>query len=113
VDVRRLVAEPVIMSDLSIGYGQIVLAMFGDLGLRPNILAIADNIETIKVIVQSGEGVAFVPRACVGNETRLGVLKALPITPPRSVALSFFRRRQPQSRRKEAFVTALYEALKD
>lgn len=113
VDVGRLVAEPVIMNDLSLGYGQIVLAMFDDLGIRPNILAIADDIETIKVIVQSGKGIAFVPRACVGNETELGVLKALPIAPPRSVALSFFRRRQPQSRRKEAFVTALYEALKD
>jgi DNA-binding transcriptional LysR family regulator len=113
VDVGRLVAEPVIMSDLSVGYGQIVLALFDDLGIRPNIMAVADNIETIKVIVQSGKGIAFVPRACVGNEVELGVLKALPIAPARSVALSFFRRRQPLTRRKEAFVAALYEALKD
>jgi DNA-binding transcriptional LysR family regulator len=113
VDVGRLVAEPVIMSDLSLGYGQAVLSMFADLGMRPNILAIADNIETIKVIVQSGKGIAFVPRACVANETGLGVLKVLPIAPARRVALAFFRRRQPLSRRKEEFLSALYEALKD
>jgi DNA-binding transcriptional LysR family regulator len=112
VDVGRLVAEPIIMSELSVGYGQIVLSLFADLGIRPNILAIADNIETMKVIVQSGRGIAIVPRACVDNEVALGVLKALPIAPARSVALSLFRRRQPLSRRKEGYLAALRDALK-
>ena len=101
------------MSELSVGYGQVVQSLFTDLGTRPNILAIADNIETIKVIVQSGKGIAIVPRACAENEVALGVLKALAISPSRSVALSLFRRRQPMSRRKESFLTALQEALKD
>jgi DNA-binding transcriptional LysR family regulator len=113
VDVGRLLAEPIIMSDLSLGYGQVVLGIFGDLGIRPNIFAIADNIETIKVVVQLGKGIAIVPKACVANEVALGVLKVLAISPGRSVALSLFRRRQPMSRRKEVFVKALYEALKD
>ncbi len=113
VDIGRLLAEPIIMSELTVGYGQVVLSLFTDLGIRPNILAIADNIETIKVIVQSGKGIAIVPRACAENEVSLGVLKALAITPSRSVALSLFRRRQPLSRRKEAFLTALQDALKD
>ena len=42
------------MSELTVGYGQVVLSLFTDLGIRPNILAVADNIETMKVIVQSG-----------------------------------------------------------
>ncbi|TDN01844.1 hypothetical protein CEE86_12155, partial [Lactobacillus crispatus] len=75
VDIGRLLAEPIIMSELSVGYGQVVLSLFTDLGIRPNILAIADNIETIKVIVQSGKGIAIVPRACAENEVSLGVLK--------------------------------------
>jgi len=113
VDVGRLVAEPIIMSELTVGYGQIVSSLFTDLGIRPNILAIADNIETMKVIVQSGRGIAIVPRASAANEIALGVLKALAITPARSVALSLFRRRQPMSRRKESFVAALRDALRD
>ncbi|WP_315834149.1 LysR family transcriptional regulator [Bradyrhizobium prioriisuperbiae] len=113
VDIGRLLAEPIIMSELTVGYGQAVLSLFTDLGTRPNILAIADNIETIKVIVQSGKGIAIVPRACAENEVALGVLKALAITPSRSVALSLFRRRQPLSRRKESFLTSLQDALKD
>ena len=67
IDVGRLLAEPIIMSELTIGYGQVVMSLFADLGIRPNILAVADNIETMKVIVQSGKGIAIVPRASAGN----------------------------------------------
>jgi hypothetical protein len=42
----------------------------------------------------------------------LGVLKALSIVPARSVMLSLFRRRQPLSRRKEGYFTAVRDALK-
>jgi DNA-binding transcriptional LysR family regulator len=113
VDVGKLVAEPIVMSELTVGYGQVVLSLFTDLGIRPNILAVADNIETMKVIVQSGSGVAVVPRPCADNEAALGVLKVLPIAPSRTVALSLFRRRQPLSRRKEGYLAALRDALRD
>jgi len=63
--------------------------------------------------VQSGKGIAIVPRASAGNEIELGVLKALSIAPARSVVLSLFRRRQPLSRRKESFLAALRDTLKD
>ena len=112
VDVGRLVAEPIIMSELTVGYGQVVLSLFADLGIRPNVVAVADNIETMKVIVQSGRGIAIVPRACAENEVALGVLKALSIVPKRSVVLSLFRRRQPLPRRKEGYLAAVREALK-
>ena len=112
VDLGRLGTEPIIMSELAVGYGDLVMTMFADLGLRPNILAVADNIETMKSIVQTGTGVAIVPRPCVDNEARLGVLKGLALTPPRQVVFSLFRRRQPMSRRKEAFVTRLRQALR-
>lgn len=111
IDVGQLVAEPIVMNELTVGYGQVVMSLFNDIGTRPNILAIADNIDTMKTIVQSGAGIAIVPRPCADNEVALGVLKAMPITPARPIALALFRRRQPLSRRKEAFVTALREAL--
>ncbi len=113
IDIGSLVSEPIIMSELTVGYGQVVLALFADLGIRPNILAVADNIETMKVIVQSGTGIAIVPRACVANEAALGVLKVLPIVPSRTVTLSLFRRRQPLSRRKEGYLAAVRDLLRD
>jgi DNA-binding transcriptional LysR family regulator len=113
VDVARLVTEPIVMNELTVGYGQVVLSLFTDLGTRPNILAIADNIETTKVIVQSGKAVAIVPRACAETEVALGALKAVSIIPQRRVALSLFRRRQPLSRRKQSYLSAIRDALRD
>jgi len=112
VDIGRLLAEPFIMSELTVGYGQVVFSLFTDLGIRPNILAVVDNIETIKIIVQSGGGIAIVPRASAENEVTLGLLKALAIAPARNVVLSLFRRREPLARRKEAALLKLREMLK-
>ncbi|MBI3513544.1 MAG: LysR family transcriptional regulator [Proteobacteria bacterium] len=113
IDIGGLVSEPIIMSELSVGYGETVTAMFSDLGIRPYILAVADNIETMKVIVQSGSGIAIVPRAAVANEVALGVLAALAIAPPRAVRFSLFRRRQAMSRKKEELFAFLKEVLTD
>lgn len=113
VDIRLLAAEPIIMNELTVGYGQVVQLLFSDLGIRPNILAIADNVETIKMIVQSGKGIAIVPRACAATEISLGILRASSIAPRCSVVLSLFRRRQPLSRRQEAYLSRLHDALKD
>ncbi len=113
VDIGQLVAEPIVMNELSVGYGQVVMSLFTDIGTRPNILAIADNIDTLKAIVQSGKGVAIVPRPCAENEVALGVLKTMAIAPVRRISLSLFHRRQPLSRRKEGFLLALRDALKD
>lgn len=112
VDIGRLVAEPTIMSELTVGYGQVVLSLFTDLGIKPNILAVVDNIETIKMIVQSEGGIAIVPRACAENEVTLGLLKALSIASARNVVFSLFRRREPLSRRKESALLNLQNMLK-
>jgi DNA-binding transcriptional LysR family regulator len=64
------------------------------------------------MIVQSGGGIAIVPRACAANEVALGLLKAMAIAPARNVAFSLFRRRQPMSRRKEAALLKLRDMLK-
>jgi DNA-binding transcriptional LysR family regulator len=113
IDLGQLVAEPIVMNELSVGYGQVVLSLFTDLGIRPNILAIVDNIDTMKAIVQSGKGIAIVPKPCTENEVALGVLKTMSIAPARQVALSLFHRQQPLSRRKEGFLAALRDSLKD
>jgi DNA-binding transcriptional LysR family regulator len=112
VDIGRLVAEPFIMSELTVGYGQVVLSLFTDLGIRPNVVAVVDNIETIKMIVQSEGGIAIVPRDCAENEVTLGLLKALSVAPARNVVFNLFRRREPMSRRKETALLKLREMLK-
>src|SRR5258705_4319381 len=95
VDIGRLVAEPIIMSELTVGYGQEVLALFTELGINPNILAVVDNIETIKMMVQSEGGIAIVPPACAEKEVTFGLVKAHSIQPAPNVVFSLFRRREP------------------
>jgi len=112
IDIGRLLAEPFIMSELTVGYGQVIFSLFTDLGIRPNILAVVDDIETMKMIVQAGGGIAIVPRACAENEVALGLLKALAIAPARNVSLSLFRRHEPLSRRKETALLKLRELLR-
>src|SRR5882757_7930599 len=112
IDIGRLLPEPFIMSELTVGYGQVFFSLFTDLGIRPNILSVVDNIETMKMIVQSGGGIAIVPRACAENEVALGLLKALAIAPARNVSFSLFRRHEPLSRRKETALLKLRELLR-
>ena len=110
LDVALLIEEPMIMNELSIGYGQIVSGMFNDLGMRPRIRAIVDNVETIKVMVQIGTGVAIVPADAARTEIELGLLAMRPLARSRRVVINAYRSRQALSRRKEALVQQITEA---
>lgn len=110
LDIALLLEEPTIMNELSIGYGQIVAGMFEDLGMRPRIRAVVDNVDTIKVMVQIGTGVAVIPADAVRTEIELGLLAMRPLTQARRIVISAYRSRQPLSRRKEALVQQLIEA---
>ena len=111
VPVARLAGEPLIMSELSVGYGRIVAALFADRGVRPRISAVADNVETMIAMVRAGAGVAVVPEAAVANEVALRHVKALHLAPPCMAPLGLFRRRQPMSTRREEIVARLRAAI--
>jgi DNA-binding transcriptional LysR family regulator len=107
----RLAGEKIIMSELSVGYGPVVSALFADRGLRPRILAVVDNVETIIAMVAAGAGIAVVPAAAVASEAALRQVKTVALSPRCTVALGLFRRRQPMSRRREEIVARLRAAL--
>jgi DNA-binding transcriptional LysR family regulator len=107
IDVALLFEEPIIMNELSIGYGQIVANMFNDLGMRPRVRAIVDNVETIKVMVQTGAGIAVIPADAAGNEVKLGLLAMRPLAQARRVRINAYRSRQALSRRKEALLQTI------
>lgn len=101
LDVTSIAEEPIIMSELSVGYGLAVMAMFGQLGISPRIQAVVDNIETIKVMVRSGIGHALVPAGAADQEARLGLIKILPIAPAYAITIECYRPRVGLSRHKE------------
>jgi DNA-binding transcriptional LysR family regulator len=112
VDIGSLVHEPIIMNELSVGYGQIVGSLFHDLGIRPRIRAVADNVETIKVIVQSGLGIAAIPAGAADIEIQLERLASRPISPARKITITAYRSRQGLSRRKEALFQRLCDNIR-
>ena len=101
VDIGLLVQEPIIMNELSIGYGQIVGTMFNDLGIRPRVKAVVDNVETIKVMVQTGIGIALIPSGAADLEAKAGLLELRPISPSRRISINVYRPQRSLSRRKE------------
>ncbi len=109
VDVALLIEEPIIMNELSIGYGQIVSTMFNDLGIRPRIRAIVDNVETIKVMVQTGAGIAVIPAGAVDMEVKLGLLATRAVLPQRRVIINAYRSRQALPRRKEMLLEQIMQ----
>lgn len=111
LDLARLGGIPVVMSELSIGYGQVVGALFNDLGVRPPMRAIADNIETMKVLVASGVGVALVPAGCADCEIACGRLEAMPTFPSLRVGVDACMAPHSLSRRKQALVSGLLRGL--
>jgi DNA-binding transcriptional LysR family regulator len=112
VDLGAVMGEPMVMNELTVGYGEVVMSLFADLGVRPNIFAVADNIETMKVIVQQGKSAAIMPAAAVAREARAGLLRALPIAPARKIGLSLYRRREPTARKREGYLALITEVLK-
>ena len=112
VDIALLMEEPIIMNELSIGYGQIVSQMFNDLGIRPRIRAVVDNVETIKVMVQTGAGIAVIPAGAAEMESKLGLLEVRPISPARPIAIQAYRSHHGLPRRKELLVDTLLEPIR-
>jgi DNA-binding transcriptional LysR family regulator len=66
--------------------------MFEDVGIRPNVVAEADDPETIFELVRAGIGVALVPLENVGPVMNRSAV-ALPLTPPRRTELALVGRR--------------------
>lgn len=107
VNLDELVEESLIMNELSIGYGEIVWSMFDDQGLRPNIAALSDNVETIKAMVRGGGGVALVPRRSVEHDPLQGMLSILKVRPRRQIDIMLVRRQQKMSPITAAYFTAI------
>lgn len=92
VTIEDIAGEQIIMNEIGAGYGEIVLAMFSDRGLKPKVAAVVDNIDTMKVLVASGFGVAILPVLCIKNEIQLGQILSCPLSFAPTASIMFVRR---------------------
>jgi DNA-binding transcriptional LysR family regulator len=111
VDPGMLANEAIIMSETSLGYGEIVADIFADVGIRPRIRAIIDNVETMKIAVQAGLGLAVIPSGAADAEMRLGLLSMLPLRPMRLLTINAYRSRTAVSGRKAAILGRIVDEI--
>jgi DNA-binding transcriptional LysR family regulator len=111
VDLKELVDEPLIMNELAVGYGELVLSLFADQSIRPNIAAISDNVETIKAMVHAGAGIAIVPKLSVASDNSLGVANTLSLLIKRPIDIMLVRRAGDMSPAAERNIVSITDAL--
>lgn len=107
IDLRDVADEPLIMNELSVGYSDVVLSMFSDLGLRAKIAAVCDNFATIFALVGEGIGIAIVPLLSAGITG--AHIVSVPLKPERRVHVTLVRR----ARKMPAVPLAYADAIRD
>lgn len=112
VTIEDIVGEPIIMNELGVGYGEIVLSMYTDRGLKPKVAAVVDNIDTMKVLVASNLAVAVMPLLCIKNEIQLRQLLSCPITSAPSASIMLVRRAEALPPLTEEWIGELRSALR-
>lgn len=112
VVLEELPEYPMIMNELTVGYGELVLSMFTDRGLSPNIVAISDNVETLKAMVNTGAGIAIVPKLSVVNALYPQYINVLDLRPARLLDVMLVRRLKKMSPMAESYVATLRGKLR-
>ena len=79
ISISELKDEPIIMRETGSGTRQLVNYVLSENNIVPNIMMESSDAEMVKLLVQHGEGVAFLVRAAVSTELLDGRLKAVPI----------------------------------
>ena len=103
LELAELARLPLIVNEPRIGYGRSTLAMFSERDLAPEIVADCDDLESLKVMIVSGGGLALAPRIAAEREIARGLLAAVPINPRQPVSVQLLRREEPLPPRLERF----------
>jgi DNA-binding transcriptional LysR family regulator len=107
----ELAGEPLIMSEPTLGYGALVQSMFADQGVRPNIVSIADQTNTLKMMIRAGVGVGILPAITACDEVTAGHLQQLALRPGRTVSLCLVRSAKPLDSHVESCISLVRMAL--
>jgi DNA-binding transcriptional LysR family regulator len=112
LDMARLgPGDGFIMSEMTVGYGELVSDLFSALGVRPVFRAAVDNVETIKTIVRATDCLAIVPDSAVAQDRQTGTLDVHPLLPACHVQSACYTPRQGTSRRRQALVARVLTAF--
>lgn len=111
IGLEEIARDRLILFDRTSSYYELTNAMFREAGVAPQGVIELDNIDAAKKMVESGLGVALLPRTAVSTELASGSLRAVTIAGALPI-----RRRIVAIRRRDAGppvgpVAAFYEVL--
>lgn len=111
LDLAELCRLPLLVNEPRIGYGKAVLALFAERDLTPEIVGDCDDLESLKYMVESGGGVALVPRIAAEYELAHGTLRAVPVGAVPPVPIQLVRRPEALAPRIERIRAQLAKEL--
>ncbi len=112
VELTDLAQERLIFSEPRVGYEAVVREALAAQDLTPKVAADCDDIESLKYIVQSGGGLAVVPRIVAARELSDELIGAAPLLPPAWVEINFVRRPEPLAAKVEQAAAKVVKSMK-
>ncbi|MGD8982923.1 MAG: LysR family transcriptional regulator [Desulfobacteraceae bacterium] len=109
ITLAELAREPLIMTERGSATRKLVIALFDDNGISPEILMETGNAEFIKQLVQRGDGVSFIVKEAAAVELQEKKLVAVPIKGQRiflDVSIAYLKK-QRLSPSAQAFLDIL------
>jgi DNA-binding transcriptional LysR family regulator len=106
VELAEIANEPYIAHEPDVGYGPRIRALLVERGVRSNVCAVADDTETINLMVAAGVGLSLLPESAVAPQT-----KALPLKPPIELSMMLVRHERPASAATARLIDALSKTL--
>jgi DNA-binding transcriptional LysR family regulator len=76
ISLNDLAREPLILREKGSGTRDIVLEKYREARVKPTILTEASNVDFIKELVETGNGISFVVKSAVQEELKRGTLKS-------------------------------------
>lgn len=109
IRLAELAGEPLIMKERGSATRKLVIALFDDNGISPEILMETGNAEFIKQLVQRGDGVSFIVKEAAAVELQEKKLVTVPIKGQRiflDVSIAYLKK-QHLSPSAQAFLSIL------
>jgi DNA-binding transcriptional LysR family regulator len=75
-----LAKEPLIIREKGSGTRDVILEKYREARIKPSILTEASNVDFIKELVETGNGISFVVKSAVQEELKRGTLKTKTLT---------------------------------